>query len=71
MVTGDIADHGLREEYQRASEVLKHPAPVLVCPGNHDIRGAFRAGLLGLPADDEPINTAHEVGSVLFRCVTA
>jgi 3',5'-cyclic AMP phosphodiesterase CpdA len=66
VVTGDIADHGLPEEYRRASELLKHPAPVLVLPGNHDVRAAFREGLLGVPASDEPIDQAREVGGVLF-----
>src|SRR5882757_8015920 len=62
VVTGDIADHGLLEEYRRAAELLKHPAPVLVLPGNHDVRAAFREGLLGVPASDEPIDQAREVG---------
>jgi 3',5'-cyclic-AMP phosphodiesterase len=66
VVTGDIADHGTASEYARAAELLKHPAPVLVCPGNHDVRAAFRAGLLGLPASDGPIDHAREVGGVLF-----
>jgi len=66
VVTGDIADHGAAEEYARAAELLKHPAPVLMCPGNHDVRAAFRTGLLDLPASDDPIDLAHEVGGVLF-----
>jgi len=65
VVTGDIADHGTAEEYARAAELLEHPAPVLVCPGNHDVRAAFRAGLLTLPASDGPIDLAREVGGVL------
>ncbi|WP_290059250.1 metallophosphoesterase, partial [Amycolatopsis solani] len=66
VVTGDIADHGAPPEYARAAELLKHPAPVLVCPGNHDVRAAFRAGLLGASPSDGPIDQAHEVGGVLF-----
>ncbi|MFJ9785515.1 metallophosphoesterase [Amycolatopsis sp. NPDC101161] len=66
VVTGDIADHGAASEYARAAELLKHPAPVLVCPGNHDVRSAFRTGLLGLPASDGPIDFAQEVDGVLF-----
>ncbi|HEY3463878.1 MAG TPA: metallophosphoesterase [Amycolatopsis sp.] len=66
VVTGDIADHGAASEYARAAELLKHPAPVLVCPGNHDVRAEFRTGLLGLPASDDPIDLAQEVGGVLF-----
>ncbi|GLY44118.1 3',5'-cyclic adenosine monophosphate phosphodiesterase CpdA [Amycolatopsis sp. NBRC 101858] len=66
VVTGDIADHGAPSEYARAAELLKHPAPVLVCPGNHDVRAEFRTGLLGLPASGDPIDVAQEVGGVLF-----
>ena len=66
VVTGDIADHGAATEYARAAELLKHPAPVLVCPGNHDVRAEFRAGLLGEPAADGPIDHAREVDGVLF-----
>ncbi|UOZ11107.1 metallophosphoesterase [Amycolatopsis sp. WQ 127309] len=66
VVTGDIADHGAAAEYARAAELLKHPAPVLVCPGNHDVRAAFRTGLLDLPASDAPIDLAREVDGVLF-----
>ncbi len=66
VVTGDIADHGAPAEYARAAELLKHPAPVLVCPGNHDVRAAFRTGLLDLPASDGPIDLAQEVGGALF-----
>ncbi|UOX85196.1 metallophosphoesterase [Amycolatopsis sp. FBCC-B4732] len=66
VVTGDIADHGAAAEYARAAELLEHPAPVLVCPGNHDVRAEFRAGLLGAAPSDEPIDFAREVGGVLF-----
>jgi 3',5'-cyclic AMP phosphodiesterase CpdA len=66
VVTGDIADHGTAAEYARAAELLKHPAPVLVCPGNHDVRAAFRTGLLDLPPSDGPIDLAQEVDGVLF-----
>ncbi|MCR6484450.1 metallophosphoesterase [Amycolatopsis sp. OK19-0408] len=66
VVTGDIADHGAAAEYARAAELLKHPAPVLVCPGNHDDRAEFRTGLLNQPPSAEPIDFAREVGGVLF-----
>ncbi|WP_328614578.1 metallophosphoesterase [Amycolatopsis sp. NBC_00355] len=66
VVTGDIADHGAASEYARAAELLKHPAPVLVCPGNHDVRAEFRKGLLDLPASDGPIDLAREIDGVLF-----
>ncbi|MGP3929546.1 metallophosphoesterase [Nonomuraea sp. KM88] len=47
LVTGDIADHGLAEEYEQAGKVLTSRHPVLAGPGNHDVRGEFRRVLLG------------------------
>jgi 3',5'-cyclic AMP phosphodiesterase CpdA len=50
VVTGDVADHGLAEEYAAARAWLdRWPGPLAVCPGNHDVRTAFVAGL-GVPA---------------------
>jgi len=50
VVSGDIADHGLAEEYVGARAWLdRWPGEVAVCPGNHDVRAAFVEGL-GLPA---------------------
>jgi 3',5'-cyclic-AMP phosphodiesterase len=66
LVTGDLADHGLATEYEQVAKVLSAPYPVFTCPGNHDIRGPYRAVLLGEPAGDEPINRAHEVGGARF-----
>jgi 3',5'-cyclic AMP phosphodiesterase CpdA len=62
LVTGDIADHGLPAEYEEARKILTADVPVLVCPGNHDVRGPFRDVLLGEPASDGPINRLYEVG---------
>ncbi|MGI8523588.1 MAG: metallophosphoesterase family protein, partial [Nocardioides sp.] len=46
VVTGDVADHGLPEEYDAARAWLdRWPGPLAVCPGNHDVRDAFAAGL--------------------------
>lgn len=50
LVTGDVADHGLAEEYAEARAWLDAwPGQVAVCPGNHDVRDAFVEGL-GVPA---------------------
>jgi 3',5'-cyclic AMP phosphodiesterase CpdA len=44
LLTGDVVDTGLREEYAVAREILSGlRAPLLVIPGNHDERAAFRA----------------------------
>lgn len=68
LVTGDIADHGLPEEYAEAERVLGSwagPAPLLVLPGNHDVRAAY-AAWRGLPADEGPLHRAHRVAGSLF-----
>jgi 3',5'-cyclic AMP phosphodiesterase CpdA len=67
LVTGDIADHGEVAEYELAATLFDSPLPVLVCPGNHDVRAAYRKGLLG---DDGggtgPINARHDVAGAVF-----
>jgi Icc protein len=66
LVTGDIADHGLASEYAEAARVLVAEPPVLMLPGNHDVRATFRQGLLGEPAADGPINRMHRVAGAAF-----
>jgi 3',5'-cyclic AMP phosphodiesterase CpdA len=40
---------------------------VLVCPGNHDVRDAYRRGLLGIAeGGTAPINSRHEVAGAVF-----
>lgn len=56
LVTGDLADHGLPEEYELVHELLGTLRfPVATCPGNHDDRLAF-AGQTG------PVNRVHQLG---------
>jgi 3',5'-cyclic-AMP phosphodiesterase len=64
LVTGDIADHGDRAEYRAAADLLAAPFPVLVCPGNHDSRGALRTAFLGLPYSGAPVNYAYHSGEL-------
>ncbi|MFF8268292.1 metallophosphoesterase [Streptomyces sp. NPDC016562] len=47
LVSGDIADHAAAHEYEQAATLLRSRHPLVVCPGNHDERAAFRQGLLG------------------------
>ncbi|MFE0715156.1 metallophosphoesterase [Streptomyces sp. NPDC058892] len=47
LVSGDIADHGEEAEYEEAAKLLRSRHPLVICPGNHDERAAFRRGLLG------------------------
>jgi 3',5'-cyclic AMP phosphodiesterase CpdA len=52
LVTGDVADHGLPDEYAEARLVLDAwPGPKLVGTGNHDVRTEFVRGLLDREAD--------------------
>jgi 3',5'-cyclic-AMP phosphodiesterase len=52
LVTGDIADHGLPEEYAEARSVLdRWTGPLILGTGNHDVREAFARGLLDREAD--------------------
>ncbi|MFG2664013.1 metallophosphoesterase [Streptomyces sp. NPDC048387] len=51
LVSGDIADNATAAEYEQAAKHLVSRHPLVVCPGNHDERTAFRRGLLG---EEEP-----------------
>jgi 3',5'-cyclic AMP phosphodiesterase CpdA len=64
MVTGDLTDHGLPAEYEELRPLL--PAGVLLCPGNHDERGAYRQILLGEPPGDGPVNRLHHAAGAVF-----
>ncbi|MER6510515.1 metallophosphoesterase [Nonomuraea sp. NPDC001636] len=66
LVTGDIADHGLPEEYEQARKLLTSRHPVLVCPGNHDVREEFRRVLLAEPAASGPVNRVHRTGGAVY-----
>ncbi|MFJ6698195.1 metallophosphoesterase [Streptomyces sp. NPDC091272] len=73
LVTGDIADHGDIAEYEEAARILDAPFPVLLCPGNHDVRAAYRKVLPvadGASADaDAPVNEVHHVnGTAILMC---
>ena len=67
LITGDIADNGREDEYRLAAKLFDSPRPVLVCPGNHDVRDAYRKGLLGIAAGGTAaINSRHEVAGAVF-----
>ncbi|MDH2424400.1 metallophosphoesterase [Sphaerisporangium sp. TRM90804] len=69
LVTGDIADHALPAEYERARRLLTSRHPLLICPGNHDERAAFRRHMLGQPESASPVNQAHHApGVVIALC---
>lgn len=71
LVTGDIADHGSPAEYAEAEAVLGAwggPAPMLVLPGNHDVRAAYSEwrGHPLVSGFDRPMHTHHRVGGANF-----
>ncbi|MFG2331136.1 metallophosphoesterase [Streptomyces sp. NPDC048604] len=72
LVTGDIADHAEPAEYENVRGLLRSRHPVLVCPGNHDDRDAFRRVLLGeedTGRPDAPVNRVHRGdGFVVALC---
>jgi Icc protein len=69
LVTGDIADHALPAEYEQAGRLLTTRHPIMVCPGNHDERAAFRQSLLGQPGTAAPVNQVHRSpGLVIALC---
>jgi 3',5'-cyclic AMP phosphodiesterase CpdA len=56
LVTGDLADHGLPDEYAEARLVLDAwPGPKLVGTGNHDVREPFARGLLDVDVVPGPL----------------
>jgi 3',5'-cyclic AMP phosphodiesterase CpdA len=51
VITGDLTDCGLEQEYANLSDLLRKflPMPVFVIPGNHDRRSNLRQALQHLP----------------------
>ncbi|MGW6389104.1 metallophosphoesterase [Streptomyces sp. NPDC055103] len=72
LVTGDIADHGTADEYAVVRELLNSRHPLLVCPGNHDDRAAFREALLPDETSTLPCAPVNQVlrgeGFVVALC---
>src|SRR3979411_1455871 len=66
LLTGDIADHGLPAEYERVRSLVELSVPVLMLPGNHDVRQLCREVLLGEPASGAPINRVRRIGGAVF-----
>lgn len=69
ILSGDLADSGDPRAYQRLRETIEPVAarigaPVLYVMGNHDERGAFRAGLLGASPDPGPCDYVHWSGDL-------
>jgi 3',5'-cyclic AMP phosphodiesterase CpdA len=70
LVTGDLADHGTEYAEVAAELAVFGELPVLVLPGNHDVRPAFRSGLDAyvdaVGGDDDPVHQVRDVAGVRF-----
>lgn len=64
VVTGDLTEHGTEDEYEDLRALLPTRHPVLLCPGNHDVRAAYRKVLGGTGTGDEPLNQLHRLAGV-------
>ncbi|MGZ0145593.1 metallophosphoesterase [Kribbella sp. WER1] len=65
LATGDLADHGLPEEYVEVARELTFDVPTLVLPGNHDVSTPFRA-LVTAAGHGHPVHQVREVGPARF-----
>lgn len=67
LVTGDLTDCGLEEEYAIVAELLSRlPFPAYAVPGNHDRREPFRSAFAaaGYLPESGPLNFAVRCGPV-------
>lgn len=63
VLSGDLADHGVAEEYEVVRElVARLGVPIVALPGNHDERAVLRSGF-DLPGDGHrPVQYVVDVG---------
>lgn len=69
VITGDLADKGEPGAYAKLRAIIEPAAQrlgaeVIWVMGNHDDRGAFRAGLLGQLPTTQPIDRVHNVNGL-------
>lgn len=69
LFSGDLADKGEPDAYRLLREVVEPAAELLGAEvvwamGNHDDRGAFREGLLRVPASADPVNRVVMLGGL-------
>lgn len=69
VITGDLADKGAPEAYAKLRAIVEPAAErlgaeVVWVMGNHDDRGAFRAGLLDQLPTSQPIDRVHDVNGL-------
>ncbi|MEV6288538.1 metallophosphoesterase [Kribbella sp. NPDC051770] len=70
LVTGDLADHGTEYAEVAAELAAFGELPVLVLPGNHDVRANFRAGLTAyvqsVTGGEDPVHQVRDVAGARF-----
>ncbi len=69
VITGDLADHGEPEAYERLKAIVEPAAQrigttVVWVMGNHDRRPAFRQHLLGQVPSEAPVDRVHWFGGL-------
>lgn len=67
--TGDLADHGEPEAYQRLRALVEPAADrlgaeLIWCMGNHDDRGNFRAALFDERASSRPVDRVYDINGL-------
>jgi 3',5'-cyclic-AMP phosphodiesterase len=63
LVSGDLADHAVDDEYRQVADLLAPlAAPVYVVPGNHDDRAALRRHFALAGAEREPVLYTADLG---------
>jgi 3',5'-cyclic AMP phosphodiesterase CpdA len=70
VITGDLTDCGLEQEYANLRHLLRRwlPSPVFVIPGNHDRRENLRAALQHLPGvTSDPLYVQYAVDDYPVR----
>lgn len=68
VITGDLTDEGTAEDYASLKKIVEKTVgrlPVLVTPGNHDIRANMRTGWLGQEAISDCYCHSYESGGTV------
>ncbi|MDE0969546.1 MAG: phosphodiesterase [Octadecabacter sp.] len=65
LVTGDLSDDGSKVSYEKFKDLLAPlDLPLLVIPGNHDVREPMRAAFVTQFTSNGPLNWVNQVGDL-------